>query len=285
MVGRLKPGKTPPSWSGESPYPLGNFFKPPDQTNILLLLTFQNQPHFQVVPLSFNTSTQTLRGQRSSWFEMLALGMVKGPANVRLVSASSRAQQANLQATSATTAGAARGPPPPPHSSLSSLSATAATTPIPATSTVAAAATASSAATSASPTAPSSSSAPSPSAGTAAAVQVAAVLQGKNTTLNDIASLIDRRAIAIMFEGDIPYFVVVDLPTNRLVLGGDGIPDTIPAFLGQSNGIGLDQVLMHDDLGQVRARLNATKDSLLVPLLEQVQALLGGTSLLVALEE
>jgi len=70
-----------------------------------------------------------------------------------------------------------------------------------------------------------------------------------------------------MFEGAVPYFVVVDLPTNRLVRGGHGVPATIPAFLGQSDGGGLDLILMHDDLGQVRERLNGMKASLLLPLL------------------
>jgi len=79
-----------------------------------------------------------------------------------------------------------------------------------------------------------------------------------------------------MFEGAVPYFVVVDLPTNQLVRGGHGVPATIPAFLGQSDGGGLDLLLMHDDLGQGRERLNGMKASLLLPVLAQIQTVLGG---------
>ena len=183
----------PPSWFRESPYPLGGPFKPTNGTKLLLLRLMRNQPHLLVVHLTFNSSYRTLRRQQSAWFEMLALGMAEDTAKVRLVSGSSQAQQAKVQASPATTAGAA-GASPPPQSSSSSLLSTTAVTSVP-TSSTSAATTASSASTSASPAAytPAQSSSSS-----LARVPVAAELRGGLTSLHHIASLLAHRSAAVV---------------------------------------------------------------------------------------
>ena len=127
---------------------------------------------------------------------------------------------------------------------------------------------------SSSPSSSSSSSAPMPPPSSATE---AVTLKAKYTTLNHIGGiLLASQHVVALFRDDadqVAFYLVVELESNRVVLEGEGVPDTIPFWLGQPFGESLCVILERQRPEMVRVEVNKAKTAQVLPLLRAIKAL------------